>query len=438
MTKVKTLVVKKMKINLKKLSLTVCLVITLFLFAIQDSAIIPQSAVEFDNSELPKLNSDPVIIIDEDSDFLTYPGYGNETHPYLIEGFDIKREDLRPIGAPLNCCIIVANTTKHFVIQNNSVFRGYSGIRIESVAPGTAKIINNNAEANMHGIYMINVTGAIIEDNYAYRMKIHTGITLENCHDCNITNNIIEDLPFDVFQYPNILCDGIRIFGCTGINIINNELYYCQEEAINIISSSDILLQTNYIHDCDHIVPEEDFSGVITLTSTTSSIIYNNTVSHNRQWANIHTYLCDDILINKNTLSESERMGIYLKTTTNSNITWNTISNHPKHGVSIWQGGGNNIIHHNTFQDNNPDGTSQGADYSSNNVWYDTATNEGNWWSDWAGGDYRIDGTSDSVDPHPLGTYITVSEFSIKIGMLFITVPVIACITLISIKKKRK
>jgi len=241
----------------------------------QNNVILLQSSVELENNELPKLNYDPFIIIDEDSDFLAYPGDGNETHPYLIQGYDILRT-LHPSGFPLNCCIIVANTTKHFIIQNNNINQGYSGIRIESVAPGTAKVINNDAYRNIYGIYMINVTGAVIEDNYVHETNFHAGIGLENCHDCNITNNVVSEIGINPLFYPNVLCAGIRIEGCTGINIINNDLSYCELEAINILFSNDILVQTNYIHDCDPVGPAFQAGGALALTSTSSTTIYNN------------------------------------------------------------------------------------------------------------------------------------------------------------------
>ena len=426
-----------MKKNLKKITLVVSLIIILILFSIQSSVIHLQSDVESENNEMPRLNLDPIIIIDEDSDFLAFPGYGNKTHPYLIQNYNIQ-SDWEPLNHPLNCCIIVANTTKHFVIQNNTLRQGYSAIRIENVTPGTAKIVDNDISNSVHCLYMKNVTGAVIDDNYVFSSETYTNVFLENCHDCNITNNLIKEVGYDVFAPLDIYCDGIRLEGCTGINIINNEITQCEQEAINILSSSAILVQTNYIHDCDHLAEPIEAPGVIALTSSSSSTIYNNTIIQNLQGGNIYTYLCDDILINENILSDGNGVGINMRTTTNSNITWNEFTDHPDHAVSIWQGGGNNIIHHNRFTDNNPGGTSQAADYSSNNVWYDATTNQGNWWNDWTGGDYRIDGTSESVDPYPLGDPIPIPEFTIKIGFIVITLPLIAVIFLNSIRKKRK
>ncbi|GAI76776.1 unnamed protein product, partial [marine sediment metagenome] len=48
-------------------------------------------------------------------------------------------------------------------------------------------------------------------------------------------------------------------------------------------------------------------------------------------------------------------------------------------------------------------GTSQACDDGASNTWYDTATLEGNYWSDWSKiGSYSIDGYTDSVDLYPL------------------------------------
>ena len=64
------------------------------------------------------------------------------------------------------------------------------------------------------------------------------------------------------------------------------------------------------------------------------------------------------------------------------------------------------IIHHNNLINNAIDSyyTSQASD-TDNNHWYDTTSNEGNYWSDliWDDGAiYEIEGYGESKDLHPL------------------------------------
>jgi parallel beta-helix repeat protein len=84
-------------------------------------------------------------------------------------------------------------------------------------------------------------------------------------------------------------------------------------------------------------------------------------------------------------------------------VTYNLLQENVGYGVHINVDSANNLIHHNSFVDNNLGGTSQAYDNGTTNTWYDTATLEGNCWSDWSGtGSYSIDGSAGSVDLYPL------------------------------------
>ena len=116
-------------------------------------------------------------------------------------------------------------------------------------------------------------------------------------------------------------------------------------------------------------------------------------------------------------------------------ITYNTIQDHPNYAIDLSEGSDTNTIHHNKIQDNRLN--SQARDSGTGNVWYDTATDEGNWWiGDWYGGPYTIDGTSGSTDPFPLGEPLVVPEFSGKIITLILLMSLsLAVVPLIKRKK---
>ena len=75
---------------LKKIFLiTTIIIVTLFALTIprgvdQEGAIITNS-----DPENLKIQADPNIFIFENGDFSGYPGFGNETHPYILENYII-------------------------------------------------------------------------------------------------------------------------------------------------------------------------------------------------------------------------------------------------------------------------------------------------------------------------------------------------------------
>ena len=75
--------------RIKKI-LTIIIVSSMLLLLSWQNQMVVNTRASVQNSFLPVLNADPMIVIDEDSDFSIYPGYGNESHPYIISGFDIE------------------------------------------------------------------------------------------------------------------------------------------------------------------------------------------------------------------------------------------------------------------------------------------------------------------------------------------------------------
>ena len=89
-----------MKIKKKKLSLLVCtLLVVQFIIVIERNEV--RAVIENRNYEpiLSSLKPIDNITITSDSDFITYgfPGFGNESHPYLIDEYNITSNDQRGI-----------------------------------------------------------------------------------------------------------------------------------------------------------------------------------------------------------------------------------------------------------------------------------------------------------------------------------------------------
>ncbi len=429
----------------------------LILFFLLPSNMIISTSSFSQNDLLPSLEADPIILIDDDSDFASYPGYGNETHPYIIQGKDIE------VGEG-ESGITIANTTKYFEIRNNEISRlGTSstifGILIENVKSNTAKIINNNILLIGKGISVEDSKGTVIEDNTLIYVK---GIILKNCTNSRIKNNDIYKTVPPSLTFKNNFENELRSIPEESENYLK---YSDQPEHYSVIfvdDSSDTNITENYINIEDSVIfagiyirnsdrilvkenivknvavylieyQEWEIAG-IALYGVSYANIINNTFEANEK-NNLYIINSENLQISNNSFIESEVFGLELLNTIDTNITYNTIQQHPSYGILLDVGTSNVIVHHNHFIDNNI-GNSQASDIGSNNVWYDTATNEGNWWNNWYGGDYVIAGTASSVDPYPLGTPLIVPELSQKIGLVFFLTSI--SIILLVIRRSRK
>jgi parallel beta-helix repeat protein len=115
-----------------------------------------------------------------------------------------------------------------------------------------------------------------------------------------------------------------------------------------------------------------------------------------------------------NNITDNNYQGINIRYSHFNTIIGNIITNSLQHGLAFVGTSNYNVAHHNQFVNNGRDDTyridgeprgeltSQGFDEGQNNTWYDAATEEGNWWSDYSGsGPYAMDGPSNSVDQYP-------------------------------------
>jgi hypothetical protein len=99
-------------------------------------------------------------------------------------------------------------------------------------------------------------------------------------------------------------------------------------------------------------------------------------------------------------------------------IYYNWLHNGTGYGVCLGSNEQNCTVYHNYFLANMqlhlpPDqklvqpytGLSQAADQGKNNLWYHPQLLEGNYWTDWESGEYKIYGVVNSTDPYPLPLY---------------------------------
>lgn len=434
-----------------KKAFTLIIVSSMILLLSWQNQMIVNTRASTQNSFLPVLNADPMIVIDEDSDFSIYPGYGNESHPYIISGFDIEVPTGDDIG------INITGTTMHFEIRNNDLSAttvGYIAISIIDVSPNTAKVSNNNIQGFHAGVYGENAEGIIIEENICLWIG-DTNFRLINSPHARIEKNDLYKInPPELHERSSIesslqesldeLFFGMYLEHCSDSNITGNYMDLDSNSVIygggiTVFYSDRVLIDENIVRNIRIEITSYEYPevGGIYLNDVSYATIYNNTVEKTEK-NSLHVVESDNILISNNTFSESERYGINLVSTTNTNITYNTIQQHPSFGIMIPSGSSNTRIHHNHFINNNI-GSSQASDSGTNNVWYDPLSMQGNWWNDWSGGDYVIGGSAGSLDIYPLGEPIVVPEFSQQQSIIYLSL-IFSAIILTStiIRKKRK
>jgi parallel beta-helix repeat protein len=437
--------------RIKKI-LTIIIVSSMLLLLSWQNQMVVNTRASVQNSFLPVLNADPMIVIDEDSDFSIYPGYGNESHPYIISGFDIEVPTDDDMG------INITGTTMHFEIRNNdlsAITVGYIAISIVDVAPNTAKVSDNYIQGFGAGIYGENAEGIIIEENTCtwisdtiFRLinSPHARIEKNNMYNINPPElrerNSIES---SLQESLELLFFGMYLERCSDSNITGNYMDFDKNfvvygTGITVFYSDRVLIDENIVRNIRIEASSYEYLevGGIYLNDVSYATIYNNTVEKTDKTA-LYALSCDNLLISNNTLNESEIHRISLSLTTNSNITYNVIKLHPDFGITMDSGSSNNIVHHNYFIDNNIGG-SQASDSGSSNIWYDPVTLQGNWWNDWTGGDYLIGGSAGSLEVYPLGEPIVVPEFSQQQSITYISLLVSAIILTSTIiwKKKKK
>ena len=205
--------------------------------------------------------------------------------------------------------------------------------------------------------------------------------------------------------WPNPQLDsvGVRTGGRTGVTVRNGKIsgFSTGIYFIDMVRSSieDVYSEKNrygfYIHAS---------TGITVTRSTVFANIYG-----------LHLQDSSDNIVQNNRLTRQTYnspggYGIYLYRSDNNRIFENDIDTNVNWGIWFSEAKGNMLFHNNVI-DNHPQVSDNNPDA---NQWFDPATKEGNWWSDYAGKDgdgdkvgdtpYAILGPGGAVDAYPFVT----------------------------------
>ncbi len=336
------------------------------------------------------------------------------------------------------------------VANNTCNYNGYSGIFLSSSGSSTVanNICNNNDD---YGIYLLfsdnstitnntcsnnnNLDGIYLEDSGSSIVTNNTcsnnyleGIYLAGSHSSTVTNNTCSNNyrgirldSSDSSTVANNTCSnngdgGIFLAGSDSLTVTNNTCSNNSFYGIVLYSSGSSTIINNtcnnndwegiklYISGNSNVANNTcNYNGWgIDLSGSGSSTVANNTCNYNGFWG-IDLSGSGSSTVANNTCYNNDWKGIELYSSAFCVVIYNLLQSNEEHGVYLESGSDNNLIHHNTFVDNNLGGTSQAYDDGTNNTWYDSATLEGNYWSDWDGtGFCSIDGYAGSIDLYPL------------------------------------
>jgi parallel beta-helix repeat protein len=378
--------------------------------------------IRLDNDLIPSEQ----IAIAHDSDFIDYgfPGTGSAEDPYRIEKYNITE--------PNHLGIVILYTTKHFVIRNCYI-NCDKGILLFLIQAGTAKIKNNillnsYSSCDSYAITAYKSNSVTIINNTIINSKI--GVQVDECKNPVVRGNthfntmnvkleyasgiIIDDCDSASVQYNNCtnVPKGYVISSCNNTVFANN---YAHNNSLFGIWNSD----SNFTTLNDNICIQSGNYGII-LNSTNYSSVNNNTLYLNEY--NIYSKLSHYLYASNNTCS-SGVFGIKLESTHFSRFYYNSIEENLDYGIYVDVNSKNNTLTHNSFIDNNVgENNSQAYDEGSDNIWYNSTTKEGNYWSDLGKNKtYTIDGPANAFDKYPLNenlerisaNYLLFTSFSL-------------------------
>ena len=297
-------------------------------------------------------------------------------------------------------------------IEKNICKLSGGGIKIEdsincSVSDNTfydGSVFENN-ESYDDAIFLFESTGCLIENNRIYNNGINVhGLDKEHMLSQNFSNNFINDKKFGYFtELENTIIDSteygqIYLIGCINVTIANQN-----------ISNTTFCIFSIY---CTNLVIENStFSfnkkSAIEILHTNQLKVVDCTISYNAHSA-FFSWNCTNSSIERNLVYLNKNSGLHISYSHNFSITNNLLQQNGDPGIDLFSST-NNIIHHNSFYNNSLEETINACDIkpydeaSSNNIWYDIFTNEGNYWDNANDtGTYQIPGDYTNYDFYPL------------------------------------
>jgi parallel beta-helix repeat protein len=325
------------------------------------------------------VNGKPLVYLEKVSNYAV----GDAGQVVLVNCDNVSVENLNLTDTTLG---LELWETKNCKIASNSITNNWYGIRlIESLNNSIVK--NSIMASNRWGIWFDSSSNnSMIRNHIANH---YTGIWFSSSSNNKIIgNNVTENKHWGiVFQESlnNSICQN---------NITNNK----DDEGISLYGYS------NHNSISENCITGNYFNGVSLLTSSNNSIVGNNLTANN--YDGIMLDLCSNYNnISGNYITANKNDGIDVFNSSNNSIDGNKIVANKLCGVRLSSSLNNSMVENeiknnycgvsfinsskNKFYHNNFINNTQQAWTNSINVWDDGYPSGGNYWSDYAGADYR-------------------------------------------------
>jgi len=376
--------------------------------------------------------SHPPILINNNSDLVKmaslegWNGTGSAAYPYKITDYDID-------GSTMLASIYIGNTTAHFIVTGCNLH-------------GTHHATTNS------GIYLCNVTNGVIADNNC--SDNYYGIELGSSSHNNVVRN-------------NTCVNnwhGIILHSDSNNNtLMNNTCLLSSMRGIVITFSNDNVVSKN---NCSSNYNDGIFISNSINMMVVDNIFYNNSIGisldgnnqsvrNNTCYQNLEGIQSGTTfsLFIGNNVSENQDNGLYLSSGAHSNNVENNVFYiNSGYGISSWPGATNNRIWNNSLIKNNGstaiyDPSHIQAHDNGTDNWWNSIDGYGNYWSDWQGRDFNMDGVQDAPynisgtagakDYYPLASFPTppIPEFS---NMIIPMIGILSLFVLVRARRNRK
>ena len=320
------------------------------------------------------------------------------------------------------------------IIEN--VFENNIPYSICSVYSPNAQVIRNSITGEFSGINILESQNNTIEDNLLTESP--SGLFVKNSEDTNIKGNS---------------------FILSGLTTMENEVevYSSYHLEDNFVNGKEL----GFFVNLDNYKIKEPRYGQLIIINCNQMEVLNQVIEQTT--VGIQIERCEDLLIKNskfldnlkggvrivqskyidvlnNTISLNDFYGMLVENSSFCEISYNCFEKNYYWAIILDEETKNNLIHHNSFLKNNLwYGTSQAADDGKYNVWYDLDSEEGNYWSNYAGtGNYSIDGLANVYDLYPLtepAVYISASHYGY---FAFLSFVIVIPAVVIGLKKYRK
>jgi parallel beta-helix repeat protein len=262
-------------------------------------------------------------------------GYGNSTHPYIIENLYIDGGQ--------NDCITIKFTDMYFILRNCTVVNGRYGIYLLHVQHGfithnqawnntdgielsnckNNTVFNNTAKQNQYGISLASSDNNMLSYNTLWNNTL-AGIFMGDSTSNNVTGNVASDRKGIYLWYANFnnitnnvvnaSAWGLHFQGSHNNSIAGN---YFQQNSYGIhLSNSDNNTVSN------NTVTNNIYG--VTLGKSRLNEVKNNTINHNSDGISLNE--ANNNTIFNNTISYNSYYAMTLSESNDNRILWNTLS----------------------------------------------------------------------------------------------------------------